>query len=130
MDNVKMQDQTLQQIQAQLEAKLKPEDQDAYRRIVVAGMKIMFGDKTFADVMKSFDPQRPEESIARGVLGLGKMLWSRSKGTMPLSALIPALTTQYFIEAFMKSAGLDEQRMKQIQQKTMQHVAQQKGGAA
>lgn len=74
---------------------------------------------------------------------------------MPMSALIPALTTllmqaldfldkagkiqvdnemvatttKHFIEAFMKSAGLDEQRMRQIQQKTMQHVMQ-KGGAA
>lgn len=148
-----MHDKTLQQIQTQIEAKLPPNDHDAYRRIVVAGMKVMFDESTFADIFNSFNAERPVPSLVNGVLGLGVLLMKKSKGTMPVPAAIAAMNTLMlhamdflgkagklqitpelvaeatttFLETVMQKMGMNQQTMGKIVQQTQQAAMQAKG---
>jgi hypothetical protein len=150
-----MQNQHLQQIQDQVEAKMDPKDHDNYRRIVVAGMKLMFDKSTFGDVIKQFNPQRPAESVANGIIGIGAILMKKSKKTMPITAAIAAMntlllhaldfldaagklkatpalvaeTTSIFLETIMQQAGLNQERMGKIIEMTQKNAMQAKGAA-
>lgn len=73
----------LDQIEAKIEEMVKPEDKDAFVRIVVAGMKVMFDERTHQMAMESVSKGDPINGAVDGVKDLMVMLYEESRGTMP-----------------------------------------------
>jgi hypothetical protein len=70
---------------------IPPELQEAYDRVVLAGMKIMFsekGNKLVVDQLKAEGPLG--QKIGKGVASLVLMVFKISNETVPLEVLIPA----------------------------------------
>jgi|TARA_R110000868_G_scaffold146174_1_gene366901 hypothetical protein len=71
--------------------KMPPELQNAYERVVLAGMKIMFSEKTNQLVMKQMQGEGPvSERLGIGIAGLLATLFKESNKTMPPAVIIPA----------------------------------------
>jgi hypothetical protein len=71
--------------------KMPPNLQNAYDRVVLAGMKIMFSEKTNQMVMKQMQGQGPvSERLGIGIAGLLATLFKESNKTMPPAVIIPA----------------------------------------
>lgn len=71
--------------------KMPPELQNAYERVVLAGMKIMFSEKTNQLVMKQMQGEGPvSERLGIGIAGLMATLFKESNKTMPPAVIIPA----------------------------------------
>jgi len=70
---------------------LPPELKDAYERVVLAGMKVMFDPSTHEMSMKAIQGPGPIDTrLARGVAALIGTLVKESNGTMPPPIIIPA----------------------------------------
>lgn len=64
---------------------------DAYERVVLAGMKVMFSDETNEMAMNALRGDGPiDERLARGVAALMGLLIKQSNGTLPPPIVIPA----------------------------------------
>mgnify|MGYP003672027350 CR=1 FL=1 len=71
--------------------KMPPKLQNAYDRVVLAGMKIMFSEKTNELVMKQMQGDGPvSERLGVGIAGLLATLFKESNQTMPPAVVIPA----------------------------------------
>ena len=71
--------------------KMPPKLQNAYERVVLAGMKIMFSEKTNQMVMKQMQGQGPvSERLGMGIAGLMATLFKESNKTIPPAVIIPA----------------------------------------
>lgn len=71
--------------------KMPPKLQNAYERVVLAGMKIMFNEKTNQMVMKQMQGQGPvSERLGMGIAGLMATLFKESNKTIPPAVIIPA----------------------------------------
>lgn len=71
--------------------KMPPKLQNAYDRVVLAGMKIMFSEKTNQVVMKQMQGQGPvSERLGMGIAGLMATLYKESNKTIPPAVIIPA----------------------------------------
>lgn len=72
--------------------KMPPELQDAYDRVVLAGMKVMFSDETHESAMKFLmDDSRPTaQRLGEGITSLMGMLYKESNNTLPPQVIIPA----------------------------------------
>tara|TARA_R110000822_G_C15070957_1_gene468591 strand:+ start:45 stop:539 length:495 start_codon:yes stop_codon:yes gene_type:complete len=71
--------------------KMPPELQNAYERVVLAGMKIMFSEKTNELVMKQMQGDGPvSERLGVGIAGLLATLFKESNQTIPPAVVIPA----------------------------------------
>lgn len=84
----------LKQIEAGIEAKVPPELRKAYLQAVVAGMELMFNEKT-----SKFIDERLQESddivgnVSKGIADLMILLYNESKQTMEIpAAMLAALT--------------------------------------
>lgn len=91
MQNSKQVNPLLTKIEQGIEAKIKPENKQAYTRIVIAGMKVMFDEKThqmMSDQLKSSNDI--VKNVAEGIAGLMMLLYKESKEKMPMVAAIPA----------------------------------------
>jgi predicted peroxiredoxin len=65
--------------------------QEAYDRVVLAGMKILFDKSTNQLVMKSLDREGSiGDRIGEGVAGLMSTLFTESNATIPPQVMIPA----------------------------------------
>lgn len=81
----------LRMIQEQLMQKVPPELHSAVDRIVIAGMKMMFGKETHEKVMAQLEKLgSPSDGVAMGIAGMLTMIAHAAKGPMPIPALIPA----------------------------------------
>ena len=70
---------------------LPPQLKDAYERVVLAGMKIMFDPKTHQMAMKTLQGDGPiDERLGKGIAALMGTLIKQSNGTMPPPVVIPA----------------------------------------
>ena len=90
------------------EMRIPPELQDAYERVVVAGMKVMFSKETNKYVLSAIEGQGSNaEKLGGGVAELLIMLFAQSNKTMPPQIIIPA-GTELVVQAadFVKKAGL------------------------
>lgn len=68
-----------------------PELQEAYERVVLAGMKIMFSEKGNKLVMDQLDEEGPiADKLGKGVAGLLLQLYKMSNQSLPLEVIIPA----------------------------------------
>jgi hypothetical protein len=96
----------LEQVIQAITAKVAPDQQKAFNRIVVAGMKLMYADKTEAMLRKQMDSAEPPIAAGQGAAKLVGLLLAKSKGTAPFKAMIPAgvvLTCEAL--DFMEKAG-------------------------
>lgn len=100
-------DPILAKIEKALEAKLKPEDLKAYKRIVIAGMKIMFDPKTHQLVAATIDKEDPINGAIQGVQSLMTTLFKQSRGSMPpVPAITASVTLLCNALGFMEKSGM------------------------
>jgi hypothetical protein len=83
-------------------------DIEAVERIVTAGSKILYAPESRKMLISGLKGDKPvSQKLAMEVVGLIKIMYDKSKKTMPPSA-IPAATAMliYEVADFMKQAGL------------------------
>lgn len=70
---------------------IPPSMQDAYQRIVLAGMKVMFDPQTHKLMLDALDgPGDMPDKLGKGIASLMGLLWQQSNRTMPPQLMIPA----------------------------------------
>lgn len=75
----------------QSKMQVPPDLQNAYERVVVAGMKVMFSKQTHGIMLKEIQTPGPvPERLGKGVAGLMLTLFMQSNKTMPPQVIIPA----------------------------------------
>lgn len=81
--------------------------QDAYQRIVLAGMKVMFDKSTHKLMLEELDgPGTMGEKLGKGIAGLMILLVQQSNGTLPPQLIIPAaLELLAHAADFLKKSG-------------------------
>lgn len=85
-----------------------PELQDAFLRVVTAGMKLMFSKETQAETLKVLDQEGPmSQKLGEGVALVLMTLFLESNKTIPPQVIIPA-GIDLVVQAadFVKQAGL------------------------
>lgn len=71
--------------------KVPPDLQEAYDRVVVAGMKVMFDKATHQLAMKAIAGDGPlGERVGKGIAGLIATLFKKSNNSIPPQVIIPA----------------------------------------
>jgi hypothetical protein len=87
--------------------KMPPELQEAYERVVIAGMKVMFSKESHRALLKELERAGPmDQRLGKGVAGLMLLLFKESNATMPPEVIIPA-GVKLMMEAvdFMRESG-------------------------
>lgn len=91
--------------------KLPPELQEAYERVVLAGMKMMFGKDTNAQMLKQLQSLSGpiSERLGTGIAGILAELFRMSNKTMPPQVIIPA-GVELLMQAadFLKRSGAEQ----------------------
>lgn len=84
-----------------------PKTLEDVKKIVLAGMKLLYDPKTAqmrSMIIKSTGASA--EKLASNVVGIMKIMWEKSKGTLPPEAIGPATTILiYELASFLKEAG-------------------------
>ena len=96
--------------QVRKDMKLPPELQQAYERVVVAGMKMMFSKETNKYMLKQLEGEGSmAEKLGGGIAELMIALFLESNKTMPPQVIIPA-GTELLVQAadFINKSGLAE----------------------
>ena len=90
--------------------KMPPELQEAYDRVVIAGMKGMCSKETNKLVMKAMEGDKPlPNRLGVGIAGLMATLYRQSNKTIPPQVLIPAGTDLLSQAAdFLKRTGKEK----------------------
>lgn len=71
--------------------KMPPELQEAYERVVIAGMKVMFSKESHKVMLEELQREGPmDQRLGKGIAGLMLLLFKESNGTMPPAVIIPA----------------------------------------
>lgn len=103
-------DPLLTQVIKGIEAKVKPADQEAFQRIVLAGMKVMFSPSTHGMMVKTLQSgASPVQAVASGVASLLGILYRESKNKAPIGTLLMAapIFMAHALEYMEKTSGLD-----------------------
>jgi hypothetical protein len=103
-----MQNQLIIKAEAGVDQKVPPKDKNAYDRIVLAGMKVLFSKNTHSQIMQGVkEAQDKVTTAADGIVGLMGMLHKESRGTMPVGPMILA-GMSLLMQAldFMEQAGM------------------------
>lgn len=83
------QDLTPENVQSTIE--MPPELQEAYDRIVLAGMKVLFNEGTNRELLKRIEGPGPIGiRLGKGMATLMLLLFKQSNETMPPNVMIPA----------------------------------------
>lgn len=89
MARPKGEDLTLENVKKGIQ--IPPDMQEAYDRVVVAGMKIMFSKETHRIMLKEMQKEGPVgQRLGQGVAGLMLIMVKESNNTMPPQIIIPA----------------------------------------
>ena len=71
--------------------KMPPEFQEAYERVVIAGMKVMFSKESHKLMLDELQKEGPiGQKLGMGIAGLMLLLFKESNQTMPPQVIIPA----------------------------------------
>jgi len=71
--------------------KMPPELQEAYERVVIAGMKVMFSKESHKLMLDELQKEGPVgQKLGMGIAGLMLLLVKQSNGTIPPEVIIPA----------------------------------------
>jgi hypothetical protein len=82
---------TPQEIGEQIAKAVPPEMQEAFARVVKAGMKVMFSEETHDMMMEQLAADGDmEQVLGEGIAGLMLLLFQKSNKTMPPEVLVPA----------------------------------------
>ena len=86
---------------------INPNDQLSIRKVVMAGMKLMYNEKTFPLFEAGMKRDGPTaQKLAEEAAGLVKMLQDKAKGAIPRQILLPAAGMLVMEMAkFMQDAG-------------------------
>ena len=108
------QELSLDNVRSQI--KMPPELQEAYERVVLAGMKVMFSKETNRLFLDEINGEGDvSEKLGRGIAGLMLMLFKESNQTMPPAVVIPAgMDLMMQAVDFVRKAGLAEVTNKDI----------------
>ena len=90
--------------------KMPPELQEAYERVVIAGMKVMFSKESHKFMLKELQREGPmDQRLGNGIAGLMLLLVKESNNTIPPEVIIPA-GMKLMMEAvdFMRETGLGQ----------------------
>lgn len=90
--------------------KMPPELQEAYERVVIAGMKVMFSKESHRAMLQEIQRPGPlDQRLGKGIAGLMLMLFKESNNTMPPAVMIPA-GVKLLMEAvdFLRKSGLEK----------------------
>ncbi|CAB4159587.1 hypothetical protein UFOVP715_16 [uncultured Caudovirales phage] len=90
--------------------KMPPELQEAYDRVVIAGMKVMFSKESHRAMLQEIQRPGPMgQRLGKGIAGLLLLLFKESNGTMPPAVMIPA-GVKLLMEAvdFLRKSGLEK----------------------
>lgn len=81
----------LMNVEQQVAQSVAPEFKKQFEKIVAAGLKVMYSPKTSNMMKKQLNKEGdPIENAGEGVAKLIGILFAESKGTMPMTAGIPA----------------------------------------
>lgn len=70
---------------------MPPELQEAYERVVIAGMKVMFSKESHKLMLDEIQKEGPVgQKLGMGIAGLMLMLFKESNQTMPPEVIVPA----------------------------------------
>jgi hypothetical protein len=70
---------------------MPPELQEAYERVVIAGMKVMFSKESHKLMLDELQKEGPiGQKLGMGIAGLMLMLFKESNETMPPQVIVPA----------------------------------------
>lgn len=89
---------------------MPPELQEAYDRVVLAGMKIMFSKDSHKLMLKELQKPGPVgQKLGQGIAGLMLILVKESNNSIPPAVLIPA-GIQLMMQAvdFMRKTGMEK----------------------
>lgn len=121
----------LDQIESKIESMVKPEDKNAFLRIVTAGMKVMFDQKTHKMAMESVQQGDPLQGAAKGVSDLMVLLAQESRGTMPflpsLQAAVVLLCQALGFMEQIKMVQLDNDNISEAVKSLYEHMMQRAG---
>lgn len=97
----------LQQAMQDIEAKVSPDMLRTFKKIVLAGEKVMYSPQTHQMMLKQMQSNpNPAEAAGEGIAKLFAILLRESKGTLNMKAAIPAMTVLLCEAlAFMEEAG-------------------------
>jgi hypothetical protein len=113
---------------------MPPELQEAYERVVIAGMKVMFSKESHRAMLQEIQKPGPMgERLGKGIAGLMLMLFKESNETMPPAVIIPA-GVNLLMEAvdFLRKSGLAKPTNAEIGDgiETMMSIVLEKFGVA
>lgn len=117
-----MQNPLIIKAEAAVDAKVSPADKEAYDKIVLAGMKVMFSKETHGQLVQGFkEAGDPLTAIVEGIIAIIGILFKESRGTMPPGPMVLA-GQSLLMEAldFMDESGMievDEQMLGDATQK-------------
>lgn len=96
--------------------KVPPELQEAYERVVIGGMKVMFSKESHQFMLKEMQGQGPvAQRLGQGIAGLMLLLFKESNETIPPEVIIPA-GIELLMQAvdFVRETGMGEITNKDI----------------
>lgn len=99
----------------------RPQDMDAFERVVLAGMKLMYDQRTFEIFKRGMTREdRPvPQRLATETAGLMKMLFDKSSGKMPKQIIAPAAAMLLMeMGKFMTEAGVAKVTSEDVKQGT------------
>lgn len=77
--------------EAAIDAKVPTKDKQAYDKICLAGMKVMFSKETHGQLMQGLkESQEPLKTAVEGIIGILGILFKESRNTMPVGPMILA----------------------------------------
>ncbi len=137
----------IKQTMDKVKATVKADQQDAYTRILTAGLKFAFDKKAHGTIIEGLDKSKdPVHDVAVGTVGLLLIMNKEAKGTMPVPPMIPAgmmlvlhgldyieqtrhvkignaeidTATKLFIQTISPKIGLTPEKMKEMTDKAHQ----------
>lgn len=119
----------LQKIKDQITAKVPAEKKEAYQRIYLAGMKVMFDAQTHKLMLQALNkPGELSENIGEGIGQLLGTLYQESRKTMPIDvAMLAAIDLMCEALDFIEQTGKAEitnDLIAQSAQAVLAHTAQ------
>lgn len=107
-----------------IEKGVKPQDRQAYDKIVMAGKKVMYSQQTHQELMQGLD-QEPNKikAVAEGIVGVLGMLFKQSRNTMPVTPMIQAgMTLMLDALDFLEQAGMIQVREAELDAATKSYM--------
>jgi hypothetical protein len=103
-----------EQVRAKIE--VPPELREAYERIILAGMKVMYSEETNQMAMEALQGDGPvEQRLAQGIRDLMVILWQESNQSLPPQLILPAAVELLSDAAdFLNQSGADRVDMAQL----------------